>query len=329
MHFISLCTMRAQKILLVFNKYEGYNSCSKDEKGLWSVTIPKPLVPDTYRYFFFVDGARMPDPAASEFSLERSNVDSLIEIKGPEGDFQTFHNDIPHGVVAKINYWSEPLGSVRRMHVYTPPGYEKDGKSYPVLYLVHGAGDSDHSWSTVGRANNILDNLIEAGKARPMIIVMPNGHTPDRPINAENMLQNNDFSEDFLKVVIPYVDKNYRTIANADNRAMAGLSMGGAHTIQNGLTHPELFHYIGIFSITGGGEQYEKDNDAALKKAAASVKMVYCAYGREDFAVRNADQLKGTLNKYGIPLLLHETDGGHTWINWREYFNDFASHLFK
>ena len=183
----------------------------------------------------------MPDPAASEFSLERSNVDSLIEIKGPEGDFQTFHNDIPHGVVAKINYWSEPLGSVRRMHVYTPPGYEKDGKSYPVLYLVHGAGDSDHSWSTVGRANNILDNLIEAGKARPMIIVMPNGHTPDRPINAENMLQNNDFSEDFLKVVIPYVDKNYRTIANADNRAMAGLSMGGAHTIQNGFTHPELF----------------------------------------------------------------------------------------
>jgi enterochelin esterase-like enzyme len=302
---------------------------TKDEKGLWSVTTPKPLAPDTYRYFFFVNGVRVPDPAALEFSLERSNVDSLIEVKGPEGDFQTFHNNIPHGVVAKIDYWSEPLGSVRRMHVYTPPGYEKDMKSYPVLYLVHGAGDSDHSWSTVGRANNILDNLIEAGKAKPMIIVMPNGHTPERPINAGNMLQNNDFSEDFLKVVIPYIDKNYRTIANADSRAMAGLSMGGAHTIRNGLTHPELFHYIGVFSISGGGEQYEKDNDAALKKAATDIKMVYYAYGREDFVVRNADQLKGTLNKYGIPFMLHETDGGHTWINWREYLNNFAPHIFK
>jgi enterochelin esterase-like enzyme len=302
---------------------------TKDENGLWSVTTPKPLAPDTYRYFFFVNGVRVPDPAAQEFSLERSNVDSLIEVKGSEGDFQTFHNDIPHGSVAKINYWSEPLGSVRRMHVYTPPGYEKDGKSYPVLYLVHGAGDSDNSWSTVGRANNILDNLIEAGKAKPMIIVMPSGHTPDRSINAGNMMQNNDFSNDFLKVVIPYIDKNYRTITNADNRAMAGLSMGGAHTIQNGLTHPELFHYIGIFSIPGGGEQYEKDNDAALKKAATDIKMVYYAYGREDFVVRNADQLKGTLNKYGIPLMLHETDGGHTWINWREYLNDFATHIFK
>jgi enterochelin esterase-like enzyme len=302
---------------------------TKDEKGLWSVTTPKPLAPDTYRYFFFINGVRVPDPSAQEYSLERSNIDSLVEVKGPAGDFQTFHNDIPHGAVAKIEYWSEPLGSVRRMHVYTPPGYEKDGKSYPVLYLVHGAGDSDHSWSSVGRANNILDNLIAAGKAKPMIIVMPNGHTPDRPVNSGNMMQNNDFSDDFLKVVVPYIDKNYRTIANAGNRAMAGLSMGGAHTIQNGLPHPELFHYIGIFSISGGGEQYEKANDAALKKAAAELKLVYYAYGREDFVVRNADQLKGTLNKYGIKLTMHETGGGHTWINWREYLNDFAPHLFK
>jgi len=218
---------------------------------------------------------------------------------------------------------------LRRMHVYTPPGYEKNNKSYPVLYLVHGAGDSDHSWATVGRANNILDNLIAVGKAEPMIIVMPNGHTPDRPKNAGNMLQNSDFSDDLLKVIIPYIDKNYRTIANAGNRAMAGLSMGGAHTIQNGLPHPELFHYIGVFSISGGGEQYEKANDAALKKAAAAIKLVYYAYGREDFVARNTDQLKGTLNKYGIRLTLHETSGGHTWINWREYLNDFVPRLFK
>ena len=251
-----------------------------------------------------------------------------MEVKGPAGDYQTRHENIPHGNIAKVEYWSEPLGVVRRMHVYTPPGYEKDGRSYPVLYLVHGAGDSDHSWGSVGRANNILDNLIAAGKAKPMIVVMPNGHTPDRP-NGGNMLQNTDFADDFLKVVVPYVDKNYRTIANADNRAMAGLSMGGAHTIQNGLTHPDTFHYIGVFSIPGGGEQYEKANDAALKRAAKTLKLTYYAYGREDPIVRNAGQLKGTLAKYNIKLTLHETGGGHTWINWREYLNDFAPRLFR
>jgi enterochelin esterase family protein len=303
---------------------------TRDDKGLWSVTTPKPLAPDTYRYFFFVNGARVPDPAAREISLERSNIDSLLEVMGPAGDFQTYHNSVPHGSVAKVDYWSEPLGVVRRMHVYTPPGYEKDGKSYPVLYLVHGAGDSDQSWSSVGRSANILDNLIAAGKAKPMIVVMPNGHTPDRPnAGATNMLLNPDFRDDFLKVVIPYVDRNYRTIANPDNRAMAGLSMGGGHTIQNGLPHPELFHYVGIFSITGGGEQYEKDNDAALKQASAALKLVYYAYGREDFVARNSALLKGTLTKYGIKFTLHETGGGHTWINWREYLNDFAPRLFR
>ena len=300
----------------------------KDELGLWSVTTPKPIAPDTYRYFFFVDGVRVPDPAAAEISLERANIDSLVEVKGPAGDYQSYHNNIPHGSVAKVDYWSEPLGVVRRMHIYLPPAYDKNNKSYPVLYLVHGAGDSDQSWSSVGRANNILDNLIAAGKAKPMIVVMPNGHTPDRP-GGGNILQNTDFRDDLLNVVIPYVDKNYRSIPNADNRAMAGLSMGGAHTIQNGLPHPDLFHYIGVFSMTGGGEQYEKANDAALKRAAKTMKLVYYAYGREDPVVRNSAPLKDTLAKYEIKLTLHETGGGHTWINWREYLNDFAPRLFR
>ncbi|HEY4360260.1 MAG TPA: alpha/beta hydrolase-fold protein [Bryobacteraceae bacterium] len=302
---------------------------AKDDMGLWSITTEKPIAPNTYRYFFFVDGVRVADPAAPEYSLERANLDSLVEVKGPAGDFQAYHNNVPHGSVAKVEYWSEPLGVVRRMHIYTPPGYEKDGKSYPVLYLVHGAGDSDHSWASVGRENNILDNLIAAGKAKPMIVVMPNGHTPDRPRGTTNLLQNNDFGDDLLKVVIPYVDKNYRTLANADNRAMAGLSMGGAHTIQTGIPHPELFHYIGVFSMTGGGEQYEQANDAALKRAAKALKLMYYAYGREDPVVRNPAPFKATLEKYNIKLTLHETEGGHTWINWREYLNDFAPRLFR
>lgn len=297
----------------------------KDELGLWSVTTDKPLAPDTYRYFFFVDGVRTPDPAAPEYSLERSNFDSLVEVTGPGGEFQAFQPNIPHGHVARIDYWSQPLGMMRRMHVYTPPGYEKGRESYPVLYLVHGAGDSDHSWATVGRANRILDNLIAAGKAKPMIVVMPNGHTPTEG----NMLQNTAFTDDFLKVVIPYIDAHYRTVPRPAGRAMAGLSMGGAHTIQNGLTHPELFHYIGIFSISGGGEQYEKANDAALKQAGKALKLVYYAYGRDDFAVRNKAQLLGTFEKYGIKPVINETAGGHTWINWRQYLNDFAPRLFR
>jgi len=301
---------------------------TKDDKGLWSVTTPNPIAPNTYRYFFFVDGVRVPDPAAREYSLERSNVDALVEVTGPAEDFEAWHKDVPHGSVATVEYWSEPLGVVRRMHVYTPPGYEKNNKAYPVLYLVHGAGDSDDSWTSVGRANNILDNLIAAGKAKPMIVVMPNGHTPERLVSA-NMLQNPDFGNDLLKVVVPYIDANYRTMANPNNRAMAGLSMGGAHTIQNGLPHPEVFHYVGVFSMVGGGEQYEKTNDAALKQAAKDMKLVYYAYGSEDPVVRNPGQFKGTLEKYNIKLTLHETGGGHTWINWREYLNDFAPRLFR
>ncbi len=304
---------------------------NKDDKGLWSVTTPNPIAPNTYRYFFFVDGVRVPDPAAREFSLERSNMDSLVEVTGPAEDFEAWHKDVPHGSVATVEYWSEPLGVVRRMHVYTPPGYEKNNKSYPVLYLVHGAGDSDDSWTSVGRANNILDNLIAAGKAKPMIVVMPNGHTADRPgaEGGRGVLDNPDFGNDLLKVIIPYVDANYRTVVNANNRAMAGLSMGGAHTIANGLPHPEVFHYVGVFSMVGGGEQYEKTNDAALKQAAKDMKLVYYAYGSEDPVVRNPGQFKGTLEKYNIKLTLHETGGGHTWINWREYLNDFAPRLFR
>src|SRR5690606_3946026 len=138
---------------------------------------------------------------------------------GPEGAFQAWQAEVPHGVVSEIEYWSEAIGAKRRAHVYTPPGYMKDGKSYPVLYLVHGAGDSDDSWTSVGRAHNILDNLIAAGKAEPMIVVMPAGHTPARP--GADILDNTDFGDDLTGSLIPYVDGNFRTLADADHRAMA------------------------------------------------------------------------------------------------------------
>lgn len=304
---------------------------TKDATGLWSVTTDKPVAADTYRFNFNVDGARVPDPQGTRFSEERVGVNSTFEVIGPAGAFQTFDKAAPHGAVSTIEYWSKSLDVRRRAHVYTPPGYEKGKGVYPVLYLVHGAGDSDDSWTSVGHAQYILDNLIAAGKAKPMIIVMPAGHTPDRP--GADMLANTDFSDDFLKDLIPYVDSHYRTIAKADARAMAGLSMGGAHTIQNGLTHPELFHYIGVFSMgLQSPEQasaYAARNDAALKQGAKAFKLVYYAMGKDDFLYATVAPTRATLDKYGIAHVYNESGGGHTWINWRRYLADFAPRLFK
>jgi enterochelin esterase family protein len=308
---------------------------TRDETGLWTVTTAKPVPADNYRFAFNVDGVKTPNPQGVTYSEERTGTNSTFEVPGPTGDFQTYKADVPHGAVSEIEYWSRTLGIKRRAHVYTPPGYMKGAAKYPVLYLVHGAGDSDDSWTSVGHANYILDNLIAAGKVKPMIVVMPNGHTPDRPSGGD-MLNNNDFGNDLLKDLIPYVEGSFRTLNTPDTRAMAGLSMGGAHTIRNGLTHPELFHYIGIFSMGLGMqpgskdvENYEQANDAALKRDAKDLKLVYYAIGKDDFLHGTVAPTRGILDKYGIKHVFHESDGGHTWINWRQYLADFAPRLFK
>jgi enterochelin esterase family protein len=306
---------------------------TRDDTGLWSVTTAKPVAADTYRYDFLVDGARVPDPQVSTYVHDRAGVHSVMEVAGPEGAFQAFDPKIPHGAVSDVAYWSNSLGTMRRAFVYTPPGYMNGSQKYPVLYLVHGAGDSEEAWSRTGRANLILDNLIAAGKAKPMIVVMPNGHTPDRP--GADILNNQDFGNDFLKDLMPYVDANFRTIATAPARAMAGLSMGGVHTFNYGLTHPELFHSIGIFSSglgIGGGDaiaKYEQANDAALRRDAKDMKLVYYAIGSDDPFAGVLPRTRAILDKYGIKYVFHPSDGGHTWINWRRYLADFAPRLFR
>jgi enterochelin esterase-like enzyme len=303
----------------------------KGDKGVWSVTTPVPVAPDTYRFNFSVNGVPLPNPQGTTFSEARVGTNATFEVLGPEGTFQTWNKDVPHGAVAEIEYWSRSLGTKRRAHVYTPPGYERGGGKFPVLYLVHGAGDSDDSWTSIGHAHYMLDNLIAAGKAKPMIVVMPFGHTPDRP--GVDMLTNTDFSDDFLKDLIPYVDATWRTINKPTARAMAGLSMGGAHTLNNGLTHPELFAYAGIFSMglmnAEQVEAYDKKNAAALDKAARSMKLVYYAMGKTDFLYASVAPTRALLEKHGIRHLYNESGGGHTWVNWRRYFNDFAPRLFR
>jgi enterochelin esterase family protein len=307
---------------------------TRDEKGLWSVTTEKPFDPDVYRFNFSVNGARVPDPQATTFSHERTGTNSTFEVPGASGAFQAWDRAVPHGAVGVIDYWSGSLGLQRRAHVYLPPGYMKDAKRYPVLYLVHGAGDSDDSWTSVGHANRILDNLIAAGKAKPMIVVMPFGHTPDRP--GADMLTNTDFGDDLIKDLIPLVDRDYRTIAKAESRAMAGLSMGGAHTINFGLPRSDVFRYIGIFSMglgMQGREQdvsrYEAAHDAALDRSAKELKLVYYAMGREDFLYATVVPTRAILDRHGIRHVYNESGGGHTWANWRRYLDDFAPRLFR
>jgi enterochelin esterase family protein len=307
---------------------------TKDATGLWSVTTEKPVAPDTYRYAFRVHGVKVPNPQGTTYSEERVGTNSTFEVLGPEGEFQTWKTDVPHGVVSEIEYWSDTLGMKRRAHVYTPPGYMKGAGDYPVLYLIHGAGDSDDSWTSVGHANAILDNLIAAGKARPMIVVMPFGHTPER--QGANMLANTDFGGDLIEDLIPHIDAQFRTIAAPEARAMAGLSMGGAHTIQFGLTNPALFSHVGIFSMglgVGGNmdqiRQYEAANDAALNRAAEDMKLVYYAMGSDDFLYGTVVPTRALFDKYGIEHVYNESDGGHTWINWRRYLADFAPRLFR
>jgi enterochelin esterase family protein len=263
--------------------------------------------------------------------------------------------------VHQVYYWSSAFNAQRRMHVYTPPGYEaKDSKRYPVLYIRHGAGDNDSSWMTAGRANYILDNLIAARKAVPMIIVStadsggpeqpkggitqppaapavapaagPGAVQSPLPTGVGPATPSGLYGRDLFEVVIPYIDKNYRTIANARNRAMAGLSAGGSATLNNGLPNPQMFQWIGVYSMGVNPETYLARNKAALEKGRATNQLVYYAVGKEDGITANGSgaATNKMLSELGYRnYVFNESTGGHTWINWRRYLNDFAPRLFK
>ncbi|WP_085940058.1 esterase family protein [Azospirillum sp. B4] len=302
-----------------------------DDQGYWSATTPVPVAPGVYTYAFKVDGLRVADPQGARFAEGFGGPQSVFEIAGPEVANQLYKADVAHGLVSVVDYQSASLGIRRRAHVYTPPGYEAGGKErYPVLYLVHGYSDSDDAWTAKGNANAILDNLIAAGKVKPMIVVMPQGHTPMR----EGMqgLENTDFGADLHKDLIPYIDAHFRTIAKPASRAMAGLSMGGAHTIQFGLPRPDVFGSVGVFSIGLFGDdqvaRYLAANDASLKARAKSGGLVYYAVGKSDPVFNGVAPVRKVLDQYGIAYVYNESAGGHTWINWRAYLEDFTPRLF-
>lgn len=321
---------------------------AKDEKGVWSLTVG-PLTPDFYSYTFTIDGVRTVDPKNPLIKPGLNSLDNMVLVPGDAAEFEAT-KDVPHGEVRAAWYRSGTLDAPRRMHVYTPPGYEGGTDRYPVLYLLHGAGDEDSGWSTIGRAGFILDNSIAAKKSVPMLVVMPNGSlpppkaTPARPAPGEapsaefraamESLQNR-FTDELLKEVVPAVESTYRVKAGPENRALAGLSMGGGQTLRVLTSKPGQFAYVSIWSaglFGGNADDWETRNEAFLAsadKVNGSVKRLEVVVGDQDFALAGSKALAGVLKKRGVRHDLRVTGGGHTWINWRHYLNELAPQLFR
>ena len=310
----------------------------KGEKDVWELAVG-PVDPGTYRYTFNVDGVSVVDPRSPAISQSNGNAWSVVHVPGSGFSDSA---EVPHGAVAAVHYRSSALGKDRRMHVYTPPGYETGSDKYPVLYLLHGAGDSDDSWTSVGRANFILDNLIAAGKAKPIVVVMPAGHTgpfgfgaPAAPgPDGRPSLGANAFEQDFTKDIRPYVEKHYRVLTDRPNRAIAGLSMGGAQTLNISMDALLDYAYVGVFSsglLMRNVEQWEKENAAKLDdaKAKEGLKLLWFSTGSQDFLLNGTKQTVELLKKHQFNPVFKESTGGHTWINWRNYLNEFAPQLFQ
>jgi len=307
---------------------------AKDEQGVWSVTIG-PLAPEIYGYAFSVDGVRIADPGNPALKPMRSPTTSILDLPGHPPLIHDFQ-DVPHGTLRHHWYASKSLGVRRSLHVYTPPGYDKETSTrYPVLYLLHGSGDNDATWAVLGRAHLILDNLLGQGKVKPMIVVMTDGHaflrnvgggaTPN--LNARNV---EDFGRDLLEDVLPFIEAGYRVKNDRSHRAIAGLSMGGGQSLTVGLNHLELFGWVGGFS------SFLRDPETVIAKTLADPKgtneklnLLWIACGKDDRLVEQAQQMSTLLKQKGIHHEFLITEGNHSWPVWRRYLADFAPLLFR
>jgi enterochelin esterase family protein len=314
----------------------GAQEMKKADDGTWSFTT-QPLKPSVYNYTFSIDGVRNIDPGNPMVKLGDRSSESMFEVPGEKPAFYDIQ-PVPHGTV-HINYYeSKAAGALRGMLVYTPPGYETGKNKLPVLYLLHGSGDTEFGWVTVGRANLIVDNLIAEGKAKPMIVVMPYGRPtgevmliPAKPGQVpQQQNQNALFGDDLLQDVIPYVEKTYRVSAKPDDRALAGLSMGGGQTLQIGLAHLDTFHYIGAFSAAVRGNVEETYKDFLSDPAAANkkLKLFYIAVGKTDSLFAPNQSFSEALSKHEIKHAFVPSEEGHVWRNWRDYLAAFVPQLF-
>jgi enterochelin esterase family protein len=321
---------------------------ARNDTGMWTITLG-PLQPEFYGYTFIVDGVTVLDPYNPQIKRDGMRNASVLLVPGNETDLYSVKN-IPHGTISKVWYESPTLNLTRRMYIYTPPGYDRDTKTkYPVLYLLHGAGGDEDAWTTLGRAPVILDNLIAQGKAKPMIVVMTNGNPTQNAAQGDAYatvrvetpgaggpggMASGKFEESLVKDVIPYVESHYRVLKDKNNRALAGLSMGGMQTQTISNNNPDLFSYIGVFSM--GLMNFNQPNTPvddlgpkldALKKSG--VKLYWIGCGKEDFLYDSVITLREALDKNNFKYTYRESTGGHTWANWRIYLSELAPLLFK
>lgn len=318
------------KEVTVFGEWGGGGKAAlmKDATGVWSATVG-PIEPDLYGYSFTVDGLPMLDPANTEVKPMRSSRTSILDVPGDKPSLHDFQ-DVPHGVVRLHTYRSKALGTKRDLQVYTPPGYDRDQSGrYPTLYLFHGSGDNEATWTALGRAHLILDNLIAQGKAKAMIIVMTDGHAA--PMTPEGRGRNVElFKRDLLDNVLPLVEANYRVKPERLSRAIVGLSMGGGQSLAIGLNHPELFAWVGgMSSAVNAPAQTVADalNDA--KTTNAKFKLLWFACGKDDFLLKANQQFDELLTAKGITHTFRLTEGNHSWPVWRRYLAEFAPLLFS
>lgn len=316
----------------------------KDDNGVWTFTTPQ-LAPELYSYSFVVDGLKIHDPNNPFLIRDVASVVNVMIVPRAKANLYKVNN-VPHGTVSKRWYESPTLKLTRRLTIYTPPGYEKSKEKFPVLYLMHGAGGDEEAWSELGRVTQILDNLIAQGKAKPMLVVMPNG-------NAGQSAAPGESSEGFVKPIflrpemfsgqteaafgdiIKFVESNYNVKPEKASRAIAGLSMGGMHTIVISANYANTFDYVGVFSSAmlqpkESTASVYQDFETKLKRQKDNgYKLYWIGIGKDDFLLKRSDEFRNLLNGLSFKYSYKETAGGHTWSNWRDYLTEFAPLLFK
>ncbi len=323
----------------------GVADLVENKDGIWEYTTPAPLSPELYGYTFLVDGLKINDPNNVHMIRDVATVTNVFIIGGERADLYKI-NDVPHGTVSKVWYDSPTAGFDRRLTVYTPAGYETSAKRYPVFYLLHGMGGDENAWSELGRATQILDNLIAQGKAEPMIVVMTNGNIALEAAPGESSLgyvpptfqlpktMEGSFETHFPEVV-KFVDKHYRTKANKKSRAIAGLSMGGFHSLHISKQYPDMFNYVGLFSaaIMPGKNVsspiYEDMEGKLAIQFAKKPALYWIAIGKKDFLYKANVEYMKLLDGKSYPYEYFENEDGHIWKNWRIYLTEFVPKLFK
>jgi enterochelin esterase-like enzyme len=322
----------------------GKAELSKDDKGIWTYKT-EALKPELYNYSFIVDGFSTTDPNNPFLIRDVASVTNILIVGQGQADLYRT-NDIPHGSVTRRWYDSPGLGMDRRITIYTPPGYEKSTEKLPVLYLLHGAGGDEEAWIALGRTAQIMDNLIAAGKAKPMIVIMPNGNViqDGAPGEGSTGFYKPQFMvaktmdgtyEGSFQDIISFVESNYRVKADKAHRAIAGLSMGGYHSLHISRYYPNTFDYVGLFSAAimaredATGKVYSNFDETLKAQMDNGFKLYWIAIGKTDFLYDANKEYRTRLDGMGMKYTYVESEGGHIWRNWRVYLSQFVPLLFN